>query len=68
MADRKAYHKKYYLDNKPSDETRRALSLENVENRRKKQQEYRDRLNPPSEATLRRRAEREAYRAARAAI
>ena len=67
MKNRREYFKKYYLDNKPSDETRRALSLANVDKRRNQQQAYRDKLNPPSEKVLKRRAERKAYRAAMAA-
>ena len=67
MADRKAYMADYYIKNKPSDEVRRALSLANIDARRKQQQEYRDRLNPPSAKMLRRRAEREEYRAAKLA-
>ena len=67
MADRKEYFAKYYLNNKPSLETRRALALANIENRRKQQQAYRDRINPPSDKTLQRRAEREAYWAAKLA-
>ena len=67
MKDRKAYMADYYIKNKPSPEVRRALALSVVDKRRKQQQEYRDRLNPPSAKTLQRRAEREAYRAKRAA-
>ena len=67
MADRKEYFAKYYLNNKPSLETRRALALANVENRRKQQQEYRDSLKPPSAKTLQRRTEKEAHRAEKAA-
>jgi hypothetical protein len=68
MSDRKAYKAQYYRDHKPSDEARRALSLEDVEKRRKKQTAYRDKLKPPSEKLLKRRAVRQAYRAARATI
>ena len=67
MRDRKAYNAEYYIKNNPSDETRRALSMEDIEKRRKKQTAYRDKLKPPSEKLLKRRAVREAYRAARAA-
>ena len=67
MRDRKAYMAQYYIKNKPNYETRRALSIEKVYERRKKRQEYLDRLNPPSEKALKIRAKREAYQAARAA-